>query len=246
MNNNDEEKKIVKKGLSISAEKENFDDSFIDSIVDEQVAGMPPSKLESHEQVKKRLKAQYKNTLGQYQECFFNAAMQLEKSGFEPESSSQEAIRSNLENIADHAEDLITGDVTLQNLLMLTNEDLIHIYEIGLQFYTQKDYVNARDIFLLLTSINSTISQFWTALGLTEKELTHYDVAAMVFTFAAVQNPEDLSICLHAADCLRLQNRTSEAIQMLDAMIEAAEDEPDWQDIKKQAEEFKSEWQKAA
>jgi tetratricopeptide (TPR) repeat protein len=205
------------------------------------IQGQPPSLLESKAQQRKRLENQLWGSFLQYQQQLEHAGRLLKRSGFHSPALSEEHLRKMLEEQPSIDTRLSQGS-TLQQLLGLSNQEMIDIYDIAGQYYTGEDFAAARDLYLMLINLNGSTGAFWTGLGLAEQQLGHYDAATMIFAIAGERSNGDLTAYLHAANCLRLQNRMEEALQLLQALIEDAADYPEAQPVKAQAEALKRGW----
>jgi type III secretion system low calcium response chaperone LcrH/SycD len=232
------------------ATHDQFEKTMIDPMVEKLVEAQPPSKLESADQQRKRLRSQLWKTFEQYHQCFVHAGELLRQAKFKPEKLNSDMLQTIQAQSKENVKTMMEQGKTFRDILQLTDTDIVNIYEIACQQYSKENYKNSRDLFVFLSTVDPESAPLWSGLAMCEQRLGHYDMATQLYAVAAELNPFDPTQYLYAANCLHLQHREAEAIQILDAIIEAAQSagtaEPEWVNLKAQATELKKEWQKVA
>ncbi len=233
--------KKINKEIQLSAEAKNeIEESLIKPLMQQMIEG-PPSSLETKDQQLKRLHSQLKHSLAQYEDCFKNAGRLLNAAGFTLPVVDEELTADSEEADIEESEEILPPE-SLQELLGLEDEQMDQILKIAVSHYSSDDFQNARDLFILLTTLDPSKSNYWMGLGMAEQMSQHYDMAGMAYAMAADLNTDDPSILLYSANCLRLMDKLSDALALLDALIEGIGDDAEWQGVKKRAQELLSEW----
>lgn len=204
----------------------------------------PQSPLENQKNKRQRIEAKLLNSAREYSACFINAGKLLKLSGF----SSQHITEDTSQNISALWNDAVEKSKeglplpVLQDLIQMPDQEMISIYEIGAQYLDRNAYSDARDIFLLLVTLNNKISLFWEGLGHCEQGLKNYDVALTAYAYASELDAGNPYIFISAATCLKEQNRLDEAIQVLDSLHNDINDDEKWASLEKQIQTLKTQW----
>ncbi len=223
------------------ATERQLEEQLIKPLAEKMIESMPASPLESHKHKYKRVCEQLRASYGNYQQFFVQAGQLLRDAGFTWDLE-QTRLNALIKHPQEGMQELFEKGETLQDVLKLSEEELGQIYAIAKEHYERKHYENARSIFLLLTALRPDAAVFYAGLGMTEQQCGHYDTAAQFYALAADLDSDEPSVYLYAAQCLHLQHRTQEAIQVLDALVEALDHESEWQSLKAQAVELKKTW----
>lgn len=97
------------------------------------------------------------------------------------------------------------------------------IYALAYQFYEHGHYAEALPLFRFLTDRQPILRKHWMGLAATLLMLKEYEQALSAFSVAALQDPHDPYVHLHAADCLFGMDKTPDALNALEeALSEAA------------------------
>lgn len=161
-------------------------------------------------------------------------------------------FKGNLAGLKTLEKDLNSGNERLfvqqplQEIVGLSNRDLMEVYELAANRFGKKLYVEAHDLFFLLTELAEDISSFWVALGLSEQMLEHYDLAAFCFDEAVDRDPADPTPLLHAAYCSKKEGNVEQALYYLDTFLEAIGHNEAFSGYRDQAQRLKNDYLRAA
>ena len=225
---NDEEKgieSIIRRGEKI------LEETLFNRLADQMVESLPESAIISREQQYERSFSEIRKSFKNYRDSFSRAGKLLAESNFK---------------IVGPQEGEVSEEGSIQQIMGLGLADLNQVSDLAVSYYEKKEYDNARDLYLLLTTLRPDESDFWFGLGSTEQMSGHYDSAVMAYTMAGDLYPDNPMIYLYSANCLRLLDRKTEAIAVLDALIEGLGSENVFIEVTDRAEELKKEWLKAA
>lgn len=106
--------------------------------------------------------------------------------------------------------------VSLQELFDISNHTMQKIYTLGYQYYQNKDYDRAIDIFSVVTAFNPFISDFWNALALCYQANKQWNLAIEAFTLACKTNESSVAPIISRAECCLKLNLLDEAHKELD------------------------------
>lgn len=128
----------------------------------------------------------------------------------------------------------VKGGKLPQEILHLTENDLVKIYEAASDHYKREHYAAATGLFLCLTFFNPFVASFWLGQGMTQEKSTHYEAAAISYLMAHDVKPDDWQPVIFASECLLKQKQFAQAKELLAAVIENCTD----QKIKNQAQKL--------
>lgn len=226
--------------------QKDLEEQVLSPMADQLIQESPQSSLEKPEQRKKRLIEQLRHSLRSYQDGFGRSIDLLKEANFRPENADKvdwESLAKNWKK--DVTKTLEAGDF-LQDICHFTDEDMHQIYDIAADHYSRKGYGEARDLFVLLTTLRPDNAHFFTGLAMAEQMNGHFDTAATFYAIAADIPPHDPKNYLYAANCLHHMKRHDVALQVLDQIIEGAGNDKELHDLKQQAVQLKQEWKKMA
>lgn len=223
-----------------------IEDTLLKPMVDKLMAEQQPSSLEPPHAKRTRLLEQLRKSFNDYQSFFEHAGQLLQQAGFKAERVDDASLQRLMSNPNEQIERMASQELSVQEVVQISRSEMHRIYKLACEHYGYENYSNARDLFLLLITLRDNDAFYWSGLAMAEQRLGHYETAIMAYAKAAEYNPNDPSVVLYAANCLRLQNRLSDALQVLDALIEDINGEEPWQKLKQQAAQLKEEWQAAA
>jgi type III secretion system low calcium response chaperone LcrH/SycD len=231
---------------TIAAARQEVETNLINPMVEALLEGQPESKLESIDQKRTRLKAQLWDSLRDYKRAFETASALLQRGNFQAENLNQAKLEELLTHRKETINRMVEEGKSFRELLGLTDKDMNEMYRIAVDLYNAGDYESIRDLFIMLTSLEPLNSTFWLGMAMTEQRLGHYDVAVKLYETAANTDPNNPTPLLYAANCLYHLNHKQEAIQVLQGVIESADNEakedPAWQEAKLDAEALGAEW----
>ena len=117
---------------------------------------------------------------------------------------------------------MVTED-SWQSLLGFSNKTMFWIYSLGYNLFEEKNYNEALSLFLMLTTLNSTVPDNWIALGLTQKNLSLEDCALNSFNTASLLNPENPTSRYQSAEIYLHLGEFDKALIELEALSEIIE-----------------------
>lgn len=199
--------------------------SFIDPIVALSVQERPETTLETKDAFRTRLKLQLEEHLNKFYRRLKNATQMLCRVGKISWDERSNKMLKLLISPKAWEEELAKGKL-LYEMLERTNEELLSMYEVGLEFYNRGAYEEAADIFLLLTQLNPKIASFWTALGAAEEGRKEFQEAATAHLFAAELQKETLDSYMQAIKCYHKLNRIDEIRKILEIITSKIKENP--------------------
>lgn len=211
---------------------------FLEGAAKELADSTPPSALDPPEQHYKRSLQQVERSFAMWKEELTHAGQLLDEAGFKCANLENPKPRPNgfPESIKTCYDLLIA---TPQDFLELTPEEFQRIYSIACDHFERKDFIGARDLFLLMVTLNPRVSPPWLGLGLAEQRQGRHEEALVAFSQAIDLDPENPGLYLHIARSLRLSDHPSEAVELLNGLINLCENYPEWADIKGSATTLK-------
>jgi len=96
------------------------------------------------------------------------------------------------------------------------------LYTLAYHLYESGKYEDSKQIFRFLTICEPLDRRFWLGLAACYQLLKDYSGAIECYSVAAVQEPNDPSVHLHAADCFFAQGQTKTGVRTLESAITAA------------------------
>ena len=105
----------------------------------------------------------------------------------------------------------------------LSEDSLTALYGLACKYYENGKYGEAADFFKFLTYANAFERKYWLALGAANQMLKKYPEAIEYYSVAAVQDPKDPYVHLHAADCFLALGQIDKARIALDSAQKTAQ-----------------------
>lgn len=112
------------------------------------------------------------------------------------------------------------------------------LYAIAYNAYQSGNYQDSTAFFRLLAFQNNDNKSAWMGLGASLQMLKKYEEAIGAYGFAAVLDPDDPYVHLHAAECFHALNDKEKALLALNSALASSPKE----ELKKQLELLKSLW----
>jgi len=129
----------------------------------------------------------------------------------------------NLAKIADFLNNMPSENGSA--LPQLSPDSLSELYALGYELYRNGKYEDGKCFFRFLTLVNSFERKYWMGLGACYQMLKSYPEAIECYSAAAIQDPMDPYVHMHAADCYFLMNNLDKAKEALEsALITANQD----------------------
>jgi tetratricopeptide (TPR) repeat protein len=122
---------------------------------------------------------------------------------------------------------------TLQENLEISDFVLYCFYLVGHQLFKEKHYDEASHIFLLLTTLNPFVKDYWMALGITEKIRRNFESSYAAFVMASIIDLRDPEPHFQMIECCLATGEFKGAsieLEEVKAMVELNGDQILWQD----------------
>jgi type III secretion system low calcium response chaperone LcrH/SycD len=219
---------------------ENARQQFLHRWLDETLTQRKPSGMESEEQYKARMEAQFQQMWDEQQRAYGHAIDLLADAQVWPLERSQERaaeLAQKAQSLSQMSDEEARKQ-TAQQLLRLTNEQMEQFYQVAKRWFEQGNFQNAVDLFTLLTSFNPWVPAFWVGLGLSYEKLKVWDKAAVSHVAALQANPDELTPILQAAYCLHQAGRGADARKLLEKALEETKEHPQQATFRQQADRW--------
>lgn len=108
------------------------------------------------------------------------------------------------------------------SFLQLSSEGLATLYSLGYYLYEHGKYSDAEHVFRFLTISEPFDRRYWMGLAGSYQMMKDYPAALECYSVAAVQDPNDPYVHLHAADCFFASGQSLKAVQALESAIAVA------------------------
>ncbi|MBA3816248.1 MAG: SycD/LcrH family type III secretion system chaperone [Parachlamydiaceae bacterium] len=108
------------------------------------------------------------------------------------------------------------------NFFGLSAEEGSLLYTLAYHLYESGKYEDSKQIFRFLTICEPFDRRFWLGLAASYQLLKDYAEAIECYSVAAVQEPNDPYVHLHAADCFFAQSQMKTGVRTLESAITAA------------------------
>lgn len=225
---------------NLDSEIENIKTTLINPLVEEQLAGAPPSPFKSREQQVKELQDRYLSTFKQSLEMTQATGKEIlddPKFGIKLPKDLNKLIRNYTAQFkaieaaakSGNIEELPKEIPTLQETLKISDESLEKIYASALEFYQHRDFEKATRYCLFAINLNSQYPNFWAMLAICEEHQQHWNEAYMGYTMAGMLDPINLDMHVGAVRTQIQAGRPSEAesyaTQVCDLLEQAGEKE---------------------
>lgn len=124
--------------------------------------------------------------------------------------------RTTLDEIPiEHIYQSVQAGKTIADSLDLDSHGLVHVYELGAQFYQDQEFNESQKIFSFLTIVSPDVSSFWLSLANNLMVLERYKDASMAYVMAYALDPEFNSFYGICAALTELDHR-HEVIQLIE------------------------------
>ena len=137
-------------------------------------------------------------------------------------------------------ENLLKKEIALgksaQEIIGFTDEVMAKFYGAAYQLFEHKRYQDAANAFLFLATLNPHNYEYWLGLGMASQLGHNYEAAIDAYELAAIINIENPVAYFYLAKCLFAIHDRESALQALEIAIEMAGDDPDFNELKNQAE----------
>lgn len=113
-------------------------------------------------------------------------------------------------------EPLTVPNVTLSEMMHLSDTFIETFYSVGVKCFQKQDYTKAADIFFLLSLIDFKRHAIWLSLGLAEMKIKEYEPALHAFAMASITNSQTPYPYIYSAECCIALDRFAEASTYFD------------------------------
>lgn len=202
-----------------------IEDIFIDPLVQVALDERPKSHLENEEHFTQRMKAQLIASFEKFQNILLEAINTLQQQGHK---SIAERLQQFSEKSAsmDYWKDEKRQNMSLQDHLGISDEEMISYYNVGNDLYHHGAFKEASHIFLLLIQLNQSVATFWMALGVAEDTMGHLENALQAYLFAAELDNASLAAYVQAAKCFYALHHPDHAQKVLQRALERENNDP--------------------
>lgn len=105
----------------------------------------------------------------------------------------------------------------------LSDDSIAVLYSLAYHLYENGKYFDSKQVFRFLSLSDPFDRRYWMGLGASYQMLKDFKEALECYSVAAVQEPNDPYVHLHAADCLFATGDTQKGVKTLESAIIAAE-----------------------
>lgn len=125
----------------------------------------------------------------------------------------------------------------------ISNERAETVYLLAFELYQKGEYAKAATLFGGLVLARRNDFRFWMGLGASHQMLKHYNKAINAYQFALQSKPEHPMAYFHTAECLWNQNKSKEALELLNtAEKKALKDKKQYENFLDQITLLKEGW----
>lgn len=114
----------------------------------------------------------------------------------------------------------------LQELFGISDESLVHIYELGIDLVKQNNHKDANALFVFLTTMTPYVPSFWIAQGACLQALDRHEDAVEMFKTAKLLKPVDPLALVYLIESYKNLKREDEAkveLETLKTLVESFE-----------------------
>ncbi len=147
----------------------------------------------------------------------------------------------------DHASEMLehidlSGKIPeqLKSLLQISDEAMLSIFKIAVGAFFEEKSQESLSIFVLLTSLDATDSDYWFRLGIAAQKCGNMDQALEAYGLSKELNPEIIGARLFSAECFLNQKDQDSATNEIDEakkIISFSDIDPVWLDLLSALEE---------
>jgi tetratricopeptide (TPR) repeat protein len=132
----------------------------------------------------------------------------------------------------------LLAEKTPEEIWGLESEKVHKIYHLACDLYEKKNYEDASDLFLLLTTISPDRIVFWKGLGYSSQQVKDYAAAAVAYEFALDLEPKEAELYPCFLRTLCEMGHRDQALEVLKELMEHEFDDPPerLRSIRKEAE----------
>lgn len=126
-----------------------------------------------------------------------------------------ESVKKEIADSGQHYRNYVKGEVSnqenFQQIFQLSNQCLIHIYQLAQYFFKHHEFQKAKDILYMLTCLSPQTPSFWIGLGVCHQNEKILDEALMCFEAAELLNSSNPYIIIRKIECLLEKNERKDA-----------------------------------
>lgn len=125
---------------------------------------------------------------------------------------------------------------TAQEIMGFSDDTMAKFYKAAYHLFENRHYTDAANAFLFLVTLNPHNHDYWLGLGMATQLYGDYESAIDAYEMAAVTDVESPVPYFYLAKCLFAIHDRESALQALDLALEYADENPDYFDLKQQAQ----------
>jgi type III secretion system low calcium response chaperone LcrH/SycD len=140
---------------------------------------------------------------------------------------ANDSVAETFARLIEHvANRFLKGEVTLSDLLDLTDKEIEVIFLMGHYLYNYGKYASALSVFSVLTVYKPFISKYWRAAGAANQALKKYEEAVTAYDMALSIYFSDTISYTYRGECYLSMGRKSEGIDDLRRAVEVGAGNP--------------------
>lgn len=123
-----------------------------------------------------------------------------------------------------------------QEILGFSDLTMAKFYGAAYKLFEHQKYKDAANAFLFLVTLNPFNPEYWMGLGMATQMSGDYESAIDAYELAAIYEIENPVPYFYLAKCLFAIHDRDSAMQALDLALEYANEKPEYEDLKQQAQ----------
>lgn len=131
-------------------------------------------------------------------------------------------------------EELAKGK-TAQEIMEISDATMAEFYKAASHLFENRHYADAANGFLFLVSMNAYNHDYWLGLGMATQMCGDFEAAINAYEMSAIYEVDNPIPYFYLAKCLFAMHERQSALLALDIAIQYAGDNPEYQELKKQA-----------
>jgi len=129
---------------------------------------------------------------------------------------------------------------SLQEQCGLSQEFMDRAYEKGTYLIGERRFDDAASVFLFLRYLNDSVFEYWYGEAFALHELGKFENALDSYAMSLLELPENPVVFFQMADCLYHLGNRDACLKVLTVSIEYCKEKPEYEGLKKNAEELKA------
>jgi type III secretion system low calcium response chaperone LcrH/SycD len=127
-----------------------------------------------------------------------------------------------------------------QELLNVSDETLSKYYESANELFVEKNFADAQDAFMFLTFLNPLYPTFWMGFGASAQSQGDFSTAVMAYQALEFLQPDKPDAYANVYQCYTALGDQQNADNYYNKFIEACGNNPEYEQLKQQIEQYKT------